>query len=117
MISEDIFFGAFFILFILTAVAWITFAQFTMRPIEKKMISDALSNNFAWDGVGARISFYAFAIVLPKKIAIRLNRLMDVETIRRYSNKLDWFRGLFFLVSINTWLVVIVVGVVLGYSE
>lgn len=114
--TEDIFFTSFFILFFLTAISWITFAQFTMRPIEKRIKADGIPSNFLWDGVGARISFYAFAIVFPKKFALRLNRLIDVELIRRYADRSDWMRGLFFLVTINTWLITILMGVALGYA-
>lgn len=113
--SEDIFFSLFFLLFFLTAIAWITFAHFTMRPIEKRMKADDLPNDFLWDGVGARISFYAFAIVFPRKFAIRLNRLMNVDAIRHYANKFDWFRGVCFLIAINAWLLSIMIGLALGF--
>lgn len=115
--TEDIFFTLFFLFFICTGITWIIFAQFTMRPIEKRMKADAIANNFLWDGVGARISFYAFAIVFPRKLALRLDRLMNVEAIRRYAGKSDWLRGFFFLVATNIWLVIIIVGVALGYSD
>lgn len=37
---------SFFGLFMLTAIAWITFAHFTMRPIEKKMKADGIPSGF-----------------------------------------------------------------------
>lgn len=48
--SEDIFFSLFFLFFILTGLAWIIFAQFSMRPIEKSTKADATPDGFTWDG-------------------------------------------------------------------
>ncbi len=115
--SEDVFFSLVFLFFIFMGLAWIIFARFSMRPMEKKMNADGLPNQFAWDGVGGRITFYALAIVLPERFALRLNRLMDVSAIRSYANKWDWWRGLIFIGVTNTWIISIFGGTVFGLFD
>lgn len=68
-----------------------------MRRIEHKIQADGLPNDFSWDGIGARVFSYAFAIVFPENLALRLNRLMGVSTIRSYAVKADVIRGVIFL--------------------
>ena len=104
--SAAIFFG----LFIAAAISWITFARFSMRPLEKRMTADGIQIGFQWDGVGARIFSYAFAIVFPENFALRLTRLMDVKLIRSYANKADWWRGFFFLTITYIWLLVVFIA-------
>ncbi len=111
--STVIFFG----LFIAAAISWITFAQFSMRPMEKKMKACGIPSGFQWDGVGVRIFSYAFAIVFPEKLALRLTRLMDVKLIRSYASKADWWRGFFFLTIIYTWTLNILITFVIEYSN
>lgn len=98
------------IFFILTAIAWILFARLTMARIEKSMEADGLPKGFAWDGVGGRVVFYAYAIILSEKNALRIERLIDVRLIRDYANANDWWRGLFFIVVTNLWLIITFVG-------
>lgn len=114
---EDIFFTLFFVFFFLTALSWITFAQFSMRRIEQKIQADGLPNDFSWDGVGARVFSYAFAIVFPENLALRLNRLMDVSTIRSYAVKADAIRGAIFLSVTYIWITIIFIGAAMGFSD
>lgn len=88
-----------------------------MKPIEERMKADGIPNSFSWDGVGIRVMSYAFAIVFPEKLALRLNRLIDAEVVRRYADQSDWWRGLIFLMTSYTWLILAFIGVALGYSE
>ncbi|HEX7764230.1 MAG TPA: hypothetical protein VF433_11545 [Cellvibrio sp.] len=60
---------------------------------------------------------YAFAIVFPEKLALRLNRLIDAAVVRRYAHQSDWWLGLIFLLTSYTWLILAFIGVALGYSE
>lgn len=115
--TQDIFFALVLILTGLTALSWLTFGQFSMRPIEKKMKTDGLPNQFAWDGLGGRITFYALAIVLPERFALRLNRLMDVSAIRSYANNRDWWRGMIFITVTNTWIISIFGGTIFGLFD
>ena len=115
--AQDWFFLFLFISTGFTSVSLLIFAQFSMRPMEKKMKADGISNDFLWDGVGARVFSYAIAIVLPEKLALRLNRLMDVKRIRSYASKSDWWRGIFFLSITYSWLLAILIGSALGYAN
>ncbi len=115
--TQDWFFALVLVFTGLTAISWLVFGQLSMKRMEREMKADGLPNCFAWDGVGARITFYALAIVLPERIALRLKRLMDVEVIRSYATNFDWCRGLFFLTVTNTWIFFILGGTALGFFD
>lgn len=108
---------SFFGLFIVTALTWILFARFSMARIEQSIKKNGYPESFAWDGVGGRIVFYALAIVLPEKLANRIDRLIDVSLVRRYATRKDWFFGVCYLVATNAWLVVSFVGIALQAAD
>lgn len=84
-------FGA---LMIATFVSWLIFARLSMARIERSMAKDGLPRPCPWDGPGARIVLYAYAIALPKKLAERLDiRLINDPLVRRYASGADWFRA------------------------
>lgn len=114
---QDWFFLSILIITIFMAMSWLIFAQFSMRPIEKKMKADDKPFSFSWDGIGARVFSYAFAIVFPEKFAMRLSPLMDVAVIRSYASKSDWLRGVIFLSTTYTWIFIILGGTALGIFE
>ncbi len=103
----------FFGFFIATAITWILFARLSMARIERNIQRDAHPESFAWDGVGGRIVFYALAIVLPERIAMRIDKLIDVSLVRQYATKKDWAIGISFLVVADIWIFICVVGIAL----
>lgn len=98
------FFWFFLIGMLSTFFTWIAFARLSMSRIERTMRRDGLINTFTWDGLGGRIVFFALSIVLPVKLAYRINALIDVAAVRKYSSNIDWFLGLLFLLSGNIWI-------------
>lgn len=98
-----------------TFISWLVFARLSMARIERDMKRDKLTDMFAWDGIGGRIIFYAYAIVLPERIAKRIDgRLIDALLVRKYANYADWIRGLVFLMAANIWLLIVFAGVIVG---
>lgn len=101
---NDFFMWGFLVLFLSGAFFLLTFAQFTMRRIEREIKRDVIDYvapaNFGDGG----LSSYAFAIVLPERAALRMVRLLDVEVIRSYATKTDWWLGLLFLITMDAWI-------------
>ena len=112
--TQDWFYLCEIVLFILTAITWITFARLSMARIERDMKKDGIPESFVWDGIGGRIFFYSYAIAFPEKVAKRFNRLIDVSLVRRYSNNGDWLRGVMFLATTYTWIIFTFLGIVIG---
>lgn len=106
------FFWFFLIGMMCTFITWIAFARLSMARIEKKIKDDGAPGSFAWDGVGGRIVFYALAIVLPEKIALRINKLIDVELVRKYATRKDWVLGICFLIAGDTWIFITIVAMI-----
>jgi hypothetical protein len=101
---NDFFMWGFLILFLSSAFFLLTFAQFTMRRIEREIKRDVIDYVKPVNvGDGGLVS-YAFAIVLPERPALRLAHFLDVELIRTYATKTDWWLSLLFLLTMDAWI-------------
>src|SRR6218665_362384 len=87
-----------------TAIFLLLFAQRTMRRIEKQIKKDNLQTQQPLDFGGSRIVTYAYAIVLPEHLALRIERLIDVRLVRRYANNVDWVIGMLFIMASHLWI-------------
>ena len=99
-----------------TCFLWLTFAQFTMRRIEKQFKQDGAPVGFLWDGLGGRIVFYAYAILFPERCALRIERLINVRLVRSYATKADWWRSCIFVITSHMWLGVVFLSLALGLN-
>lgn len=101
---NDFVMWGFIVLLLSSGLFLLAFAKFTMRRIEREIKRDAIDYvapaNF---GDGGLVS-YAFAIVLPERVALRMVRLLDVELIRSYATKTDWWLSLLFLITMDAWI-------------
>lgn len=87
-----------------SCILWLVFAQFTMRRIERQIKEAGISVGFLWDGLGGRIVFYGYAIALPERIALRIERLINVPLVRSYANQADWWRSVLFIGTSHLWI-------------
>lgn len=97
-----------------TGIFLLLFAQLTMRRIEKQIKSDNALSYQPLDFGGSRIITYAYAIIFPEHIALRIARLIDVRLIRSYANKTDWVLGLLLIATSHLWIVITLLFAVLG---
>ena len=108
--ATDWFFIIFLTLFSLTAVSCLLLAQFTVRRIEKEIKRSEVAYEKAADFGGSRIVTYAYAVLLPERIAQRLAPLIDATLIRSYATGMDWWRSLFFVLASHCWIGVGIIG-------
>ncbi|MGQ9427036.1 hypothetical protein ACXYTJ_15385 [Gilvimarinus sp. F26214L] len=105
------FYWAFMVSMMATFISWLLFGRSTMARIEHQIKKDGLDRPCPWDGPGARIVWYAWAIALPIG---RLNRkddpFIDVPLVRRYSNGSDRVVAIFMVISSGAFLAIGVVG-------
>ena len=99
--------------FLSTGILILIFAPYTMRRIEKQAIAEHPQYRQPLD-FGGGVIFYAWAIVFPERIAMRIDRLIDVRTVRNYATKTDWILALFVMVTGNTVLIVSLIAMVFG---
>lgn len=59
----------------------------------------------------------AYAIVFPKKIALRIKRLIDVRLVRSYATKADWWRSLLFIITSHFWFFFIFIVVIFDQTN
>jgi hypothetical protein len=101
---SDLCMWAFCIGLISTAIFLLLLAQRTMRRIEKQIRKDGLDMQQPLDFGGSKIVTYAYAIVLPEHLALRIERLIDVRLVRRYANKVDSVIGMLFIMASHLWI-------------
>ncbi len=87
-----------------TAIFLLTFAQFTMRRIEKCIKNDCRDAQRPLDFGGSRVVTYAYAIALPEHLALRIQRLIDVRLVRHYANKVDRVVSVLFITASHMWI-------------
>lgn len=99
------------LLFLSAAISWLIFSRFTVTRIEKAIKQDGLPRPCQWDGPGARILWYAYAISLPIG---RFNQiddpLIDVALVRRYAKPADKIWGLILIIAATTGSILATVG-------
>lgn len=93
------------------AISWLTFGRFTMSRIEREIKAEGLPRPCPWDGPGARILWYAYAIAIPIG---RFNRADDptinAPLVRSYTKPADKFWGWALIVFGNVLAVLAVSG-------
>jgi len=97
-----------------SCILWLVFAQFTMRRIERQIKEAGISVGFLWDGLGGRIVFYGYAIALPERLALGIERLINVNLVRSYANKADWWGSVLFIVTSHLWIGFTFLSMLLG---
>ncbi|WP_404362306.1 hypothetical protein [Marinobacter sp.] len=91
--------------------SWIAFARLSMARIEREMNKDGLTRPSSWDGLGLRVLWYLYAIVLPVGDWNRADDpLIDVPAVRRYATRFDRILGVVFFVSGNAFVLIAAVG-------
>ncbi len=88
-IDEFLMWG-FLALFIIAAICVLTFAHFTMRRIEKEIKRDGVDYIPPISFSDGGMVYYAFAIVVTERAAVRLERLINASVVRSYATKTDW---------------------------
>ncbi|WP_215396789.1 hypothetical protein [Rheinheimera oceanensis] len=93
---------AFLSLFLLVSaiISWLVFAQFSMRPIERKMRAARKDTISKWDGPGWRVMWYAWAIFLPI-CGFNNSRdpLLNPVEVKKYASRKDWILAAWFFIS------------------
>lgn len=83
-----------------------------MARIEKAIKKDRKPRACPWDGPGARIVWYAWAIALPIS---RWNPLddpfIDVALVRRYANNFDRITAKLMMLSTSGWVAVVLLSI------
>ncbi|UZJ46018.1 hypothetical protein [Marinimicrobium sp. C6131] len=109
---KDWYFAVSLVISMTTFIAMLLFGRLSMAGIEKRIKQDGLPRPCPWDGPGARIVWYAYAIGLPVG---RFNRaddpMINVGLVRKYATSADRIRAVVLLVFSNLFLVNLFVGV------
>lgn len=99
-----------FAIILATFISWIFFGR-RMARIERAIRGDGKPRPCPWDGPGARIVWYAWAIALPVG---RWNPLDDpfieVQVVRDYANDLDRIAAIMMVISTGLTVLVTILG-------
>lgn len=98
--SQDWFFLVTLIVGLTAFTSWLAFGRLTMARIDRAIKRSGLPRPCQWDGPGARIILYAYAVALPSRLSNRIDtRLVDASVIRRFSRPSDRLGGLILVAS------------------
>jgi hypothetical protein len=114
---NDWFFWFFLVGALSTCFIWLAFARLSMARIKKQLKSEGVTGFVPWDGISGGIVFFAYAIALPERFALKINRLIDVELIRAHARRKDQVLASLFLLIADTWIVVSLVAFIFGWDS
>ncbi|WP_439134484.1 hypothetical protein [Pseudomaricurvus sp.] len=96
---------------LITIVFWILFAVFTMRKIDRTIVSEGKPRPCQWDPMWGRAILYAWPAVLPEKLfSSAENRIIDTNDVKRIVNYFDKTLAWGLLISGYTLVVSIIIG-------
>lgn len=96
----------------------LVFGRMTMAPLEKRIKRDGLPRPCPWDGPGARIYWYAWAIAIPVGRANREDDpLIDVPLVKSYATKGDVTRAVVFMVAQTLFLIMLILFSILDIDS
>lgn len=106
------YFWAFAATVVIMCPSWLLFGRFTMARIERELKKEGIPRPCPWDGPGARIVWYAWAIAVPVG---RFNKLddpmIDVGLVRERSTAPDKLLAATMLTSAATLVLLTLVGI------
>lgn len=114
---NDWFFWFFLVGALSTFFIWLGFARLSMARIKKQLKSEGVTDFVPWDGISGGIVFFAYAIALPERFALKINRLIDVELIRAHARRKDQVLASLFLIIADIWIVVSLVAFIFGWDS
>src|SRR5690625_543453 len=115
---ELYFFWVAFPIAVIALLSVLVFGRMSMAPIEKRIKKDGLPRPCPWDGPGARIFWYAWAIALPVGSANREDDpLINVPLVRSYATKGDVSRAIAFMVAQTLFAIMLIFFVVLDIGS
>ncbi len=74
-----------------------------MRRIEKEIKRDGVDYIAPVSFGDGGMVYYAFAIVVTERAALRMERLIDARVARSYATKMDWWLAMLFLISMDAF--------------
>lgn len=100
---------------ILMTVLWMVFLFYSVRRIEKGIVSENKPRPWQWDPMGWRAFFYAWTVALPARFFNEVDdRALNTEDVKRYSTKTDRVIALLFMIASHTVLLSVIVAWVAG---
>jgi len=108
--NEAIAASIFAILIILWGISVLLFGRVTVKHIEREMLKEG-SLAPTWDkGLGIRFASYAHIIIFPN--IKRHSSVVNIDAIKRYARRVDFYIALFMECS---FIALIIVGVIVNY--
>ena len=100
---------------ILMAIFWIVFLFYSVRRIERGIVSEGKRRPCQWDPIGLRAFFYASKVAFPLKLLRYLDDgLFDPQDVKRHSSDVDFWLASILVVAWYTVGLVILLSWIIG---
>lgn len=90
MNEHNLFLGtlALFGLFV-SGILWVAFGRYSMARIEREIEAELKRKMFLWDGIGARLPYYALYMFAPKCLHKGLSEIINPVYIQSRATRVD----------------------------
>lgn len=95
-------------------LAWVIFGRLSMSRIEESIMAEGKPRPCSWDGVGARIIWYAYTVSLPASWFNDIDdRQLSASDIKRYTTRADRIRGWALMIPVHGMVVLVFTSIIL----
>lgn len=112
---HDIFFG---VSLIITAGLWPIFLFYSVRRIEKGIVSEGKLRPCLWDPIGGRVFFYTWTLTFPNSNFSEMEeRLLCTADVMRYAKPQDRVLGMILFTSTHAAIITALIGMAFGINS
>lgn len=98
-------------------VTWPIFLFYSVRRIEKGIVSEGKLRPCLWDPIGGRIFFYTWTLTFPNSNFSEMEeRLLCTADVMRYAKPQDRVLGLILFISTHTAILTALIGMAFGIN-
>ena len=108
-----VFAHTFVVLLMVTISSWLVFRVLTMSKIEKSIMSEGKPRPCSWDGMGARVAWYAYTVALPASFFNEIdNRQLNTADVKRYTTRADRIRAWALMVPSHAMVLLLFISII-----
>lgn len=103
---------------LITMLVWPVFLFYSVRRIEKGIVSEGKMRPCLWDPIGGRVFFYTWTLTFPKSNFSEMEeRLLCTADVMRYAKPQDRMLGFILFISSHTAILTALIGMAFGVNS
>ena len=100
-------------LLLMSIISYVTFGWLSVLKIEKSIMSEGKPRPCPWDGVGARVVWYAYTVALPASCFNEIDdRQLNTADVKRYTTRADRIRAWSLMIPLHGMMLLVFTGII-----